>query len=238
MLSKTKNITNLALSLFKYNVKVIFANKFIYFFLGALAFFGFIITISLLEDPRLDEAIVYGFLLFPGILIIFYPTIYGLQNDDDSKMLEIIFGIPNYRYKVWLLRFVIILIVAILMLIFLGIIAKFALFRINIFSMVLQVMFPITFMTSLGFMMSTLVKNGNGTAITMVILGILFLIFYEPLEYNSWNIFLNPYIEPRDMSETIWYNVIFKNRIYLVIGSIISLLYALFNLQYREKFVS
>ncbi len=238
MLSSTKNTANVVFSLFKYNVKVIFANKFIYFFLGALAFFGFIITISLLEDPRLDEAIVYGFLLFPGILIIFYPTIYGLQNDDDSKMLEIIFGIPNYRYKVWLLRFVIILIVAVCMLVFLGFIARFALFRINIVQMVFQVMFPITFLTSLGFMVSTLIKNGNGTAITMVILGILFLIFYEPLEYNSWNIFLNPYIEPREMSETIWYNVIFKNRIYLIVGSLVSLLYALFNLQYREKFVS
>jgi hypothetical protein len=103
--------------------------------------------------------------------------------------------------------------------------------------MIGQVLFPITFLGSVGFMVSTLVKNGNGTAIVMVIVGFIFFVFLDEFEYSSWNVFLNPFSEPRDMSEFIWLNVIFKNRIYLMVGSSLCLLYGMFNLQFREKFI-
>ena len=38
------------------------------------------------------------------MLIMFYPIVYNIQNDKDTRMLEIIFGVPDYRYKVYLLR--------------------------------------------------------------------------------------------------------------------------------------
>ena len=74
--------------LITYNVKVIFANKFVYFVLAAFLFFIFIITITIIEDPDFNEAVIYGFLVFPGLLLIFYPMAYGIQYDDDSKMLR------------------------------------------------------------------------------------------------------------------------------------------------------
>ena len=110
-LLKFTNFLDLFLKLFRYNIKVIFANKFIYFLIAAFLFFVLIITISIIDDANLVEETIYGFLVFPGILLIFYPVVYGIQNDDDSKMLEIIFGIPDYRYKVWLVRFAITMIV-------------------------------------------------------------------------------------------------------------------------------
>lgn len=227
----------LLFKLVSYNIKVIFANKFIYFVLASFAFFAFIITITVFEDPDFNEAVIFGFLVFPGLLLIFYPLAYGLQNDDDSKMIETIFGIPNYRYKVWLVRFVLTILVAVAILIVLGMIANITLYRFNIIPMIVQVLFPITFLGAVGFMLSTKIKNGNGTAITLVIVSFIFFIFAEPLEYSAYNIFLNPFSEPRDMSEFIWFSVIYKNRIYLTIGTALSLLYGMYNLQFREKFI-
>lgn len=220
-----------------YNIKVIFANKFIYFVLAAFLFFAFIITITVIEDPDFNEAVIYGFLVFPGLLLIFYPMAYGIQNDDDSKMLETIFGIPNYRYKVWLVRFVLTIGVAFVILFALGHIANLTLYRFNILPMLGQVLFPIVFLSSLAFMVSTLIKNGNGTAIVIVIVAFIFFIFAESLEYSAYNVFLNPFSEPRDMSEFIWLTIIFKNRLYLIVASALCLLYGMFNLQFREKFV-
>ncbi len=232
-----KSSLTLLLKLVNYNIKVIFANKFIYFVLAAFAFFAFIITITVFEDPDFNEAVIFGFLVFPGLLLIFYPLAYGLQNDDDSKMIETIFGIPNYRYKVWLVRFVLTILVAFTILIILGIIANITLYRFHVMPMIGQVLFPITFLGSVGFMLSTKIKNGNGTAITLVIVSFIFFIFAEPLEYSAYNLFLNPFSEPRDMSEFIWLSVIYKNRIYLTIGTALSLLYGMYNLQFREKFI-
>ncbi|MEQ8531299.1 MAG: hypothetical protein RIB86_05590, partial [Imperialibacter sp.] len=113
--------------LITYNIKVIFANKFVYFVVAAFLFFGLIITIAIFDDPNFNEAVIYGFLVFPGLLLIFYPMAYGIQNDDDSKMLETIFGIPNYRYKVWLVRFVITAGVAASILLVLAALANFTL---------------------------------------------------------------------------------------------------------------
>ncbi|GAA5028612.1 hypothetical protein GCM10011506_14300 [Marivirga lumbricoides] len=193
--------------------------------------------ITIFEDPEFNEAVVYGFLVFPGLLLIFYPMAYGIQNDDDSKMLETIFGIPNYRYKVWLVRFVLAIGVAGVILLVLGSIANMTLYRFSLLPMVGQVLFPIGFLSSLAFMLSTLIKNGNGTAIVIVIVSFIFFVFAEPLQYNVYNVFLNPFSEPRDMSEFIWQTIIFKNRLYLMVASALCLLYGMFNLQFREKFV-
>jgi hypothetical protein len=182
-------------------------------------------------------AVIYGFLVFPGLLLIFYPMAYGIQNDDDSKMLETIFGIPNYRYKVSLVRFILTIAIAAMILLVLGNIANLTLYRFSILPMIGQVLFPIIFLSSLAFMLSTLIKNGNGTAVVIVIVAFIFFIFAEPLEYSVYNVFFNPFSEPHEMSEFIWLTIIYKNRLYLVILSVLCLLYGMFNLQFREKFV-
>lgn len=232
-----KSYLLLLYKLIVYNVKVIFGNKFIYFVAAAFLFFAFIILITILDDEEFDEAVIYGFLVFPGLLLIFYPMAYGIQNDDDSKMLETIFGIPNYRYKVWLVRFILTIGVAAVILLVLGNVANVTLHRFSILPMIGQVLFPITFLSSLAFMLSTLIKNGNGTAIMIVIVAFIFFVFAEPLEYSVYNVFLNPFSEPREMSEFIWLTIIYKNRIYLMVLSVLCLLYGMFNLQFREKFV-
>lgn len=232
-----KSYLLLLYKLITYNVKVIFANKFVYFVLAAFLFFAFIITIAIFDDPDFTEAVMYGFLVFPGLLLIFYPMAYGIQNDDDSKMLETIFGIPNYRYKVWLVRFILAVGVAFMILLVLGSIANFTLYRFSLLPMVGQVLFPILFLSSLAFMLSTLIKNGNGTAIVIVIVSFIFFIFANPLEHSVYNVFLNPYSEPGEMSELIWHSIIFKNRLYLIVASALCVLYGMYNLQFREKFV-
>ena len=99
-------------------------------------------------------------------------------------------------------------------------------------------MFPIFFLGCLAFMFSTTIRNGNGTAVVMIIIGVGFWISAAILEESAWNIFLNPFVPPpNQMNEVVWEDTIFKNRIYLMVGIIISLLVGLVNLQKREKFV-
>ncbi len=59
---------------------------------------------------------IYGLLAFPAILLVFFPSVFGIQSDADQRTLEIIFGIPDYRYKVWLVRYLMILVLVFLLL--------------------------------------------------------------------------------------------------------------------------
>ncbi len=233
-----KNISNIITKIFRYNLKIIFANKFIYFLLAAVGIFLLVTIINLLDsDSNPNEGMVYYLLLVPGILIIFYPTTFGIQNDVDTRMIEILFGIPNYRYKVWLVRIALIYVVVFTILFILSLLSSVALVTVPIFQMVFQLMFPIFFLGCLAFMVSTLIRNGNGTAVVIIIVGMAFWILSEPLATSRWNLFLNPFSVPSDVNEAVWMETSLNNRIYLVIGTIITILFGLLNLQKREKFV-
>lgn len=221
----------------RYNLKIIFANRFIWFLIASFGFFLFFSIQWIIEGDTMNEGTIYGLLMFPGILLIFYPTVFGIQNDDDSRMLEILFGIPNYRYKVWLVRIFMIFILVFIILLAYGWLASILICKINIVSMAYQLMYPITFLGAISFMFSTLIKNGNGTAVVMVLIGVALLILAESLESTQWNIFLNPFTIPDDFNQVIWEGIITKNRMIMGIGTVVLILYGLFNLQKRERFV-
>jgi hypothetical protein len=86
-------------------------------------------------------------------------------------------------------------------------------------------------------MLSTMIRNGNGTAVVMIIFGIIFMIMQDPLRKSQWNVFLNPFDLPYDVNETTWALIVLKSRITLITCTILALLAALFNLQKREKFM-
>jgi hypothetical protein len=232
-----KNSFSLIKDLVKFNLKIIFANKFIYFLISAVIFFLLVTILNLVNsDSNPTEGLVFYWLLVPGILLIFYPTVFGIQSDVDTRMIEILFGIPNYRYKVWLIRMALIYFVVFFILIFLSLLSSVALISFPIVGMVFQLMFPIFFLGSAAFMVSTLVRNGNGTAVVMVMIGLFFWIAtgFLPQKYN---LFLNPFSMPSDVNEVVWADTTFNNRIFIFILTLVCVLFGLIRLQKREKFV-
>ncbi|MBL7969542.1 MAG: hypothetical protein JNK09_21260 [Prolixibacteraceae bacterium] len=231
------NFWTLFLKMVQYNMKVIFGNRFIWFVLAAVAFYFFIAITNIYDNEVIDDGFIYGLQIMPGILLIFYPMTFGIQNDLDAGILEILFGIPDYRYKVWLVRLILVFVLVFLMMIGLTTMSYFLLSPVPIFELSFHVMFPIYFLGSLAFLFSTIIKNGNGTAVVMVIIGVLLLILSEATQRTMWNIFLNPFDIPRRLNEMIWQEITMKNRIFLAVGSLLFVLYGLFNLQKREKFI-
>lgn len=228
----------LGFDIVRYNLKIVFANKFVYFLIAALAFFLLVIGIGLFSSSaNLSIDDMYSALILPGILIIFYPVIFNIQNDKDARMLEIIFGVPNYRYKVYLVRFFISIIILLVLLFLMGSFTVFAVVRIPVLKMVYQLMYPLLFLASMSFLMASLTRNASAAAVIMIVIGLFFWIMSEAVEYSKWNIFLNPFKVPNDMSLTVWKNVISQNRLMLMVGSVVSLLWALINLQRREKYI-
>lgn len=221
-----------------YNLRIIFANRFIWFLTGSVLFYAGLSVIYVFSNDvsRMDD--LYGVFLFSGLLLVFYPSVFGIQNDQDARTIEILFGIPNYRYKVWLVRVILIFVIAFLIMIVFTFLSSFLIVKFRFVNMATQVMLPVLFMGTMAFMLSTVVRNGNGTAVLMIIFGLFFMIFSDSsLSKSQWNVFLNPFDLPYDVNEASWALITLKNRIILISGSIIFLLVALFNLQKREKFM-
>ena len=189
---------------------------------------------------EINEGSVYGLLLFPCLLLIFYPVVFGIQNDEDNRILEIIFGIPNYRYKVWGVRMLMIYIANYFILVLFAYIARVLLYPVNPLEMAGQLIFPMLFFGNLAFMFSTITRSGNGTAVIMIVLGLLFFIFMgsnNQMANSYWNVFLNPFSMPGDTHPLIWQNTLLKSRLFLFVGGIVWLMIGFLNLQKREKFV-
>lgn len=235
--TSTANFLTLFRKIVKYNMKVIFGNRFVWFVVAALAFYFFIAITNIYDNSVIDEGFIYGLQIMPGLLLIFYPMTFGIQNDLDAGILEILFGIPDYRYKVWLVRLILVFVLVFLMMLGLTAMSYFLLAPVSLFGLSFHVMFPIYFLGSLAFLFSTIIKNGNGTAVVMVIIGVLLLILSGILDRTMWNIFLNPFSIPNRLNEMVWQEITLKNRIFLSVGSVLFVLYGLFNLQKREKFI-
>lgn len=236
-MTRIRSILTNSYTLARYNVRIIFGGKFIYFILAAFIFYLVFGTIMALESDEIDLSQIYGLLAFPAILLVFYPTVFGIQADADQRTLEIIFGIPDYRYKVWLTRYVMILVIVFVLLFPFAALSYYALMSLPMVRMVLQLMVLVFFVSALGFCVSTIVKNGNASAVIMVIFGLVFLILADEIEYSKWNIFLNPFQIPYDINEIVWQETIRQNRIIMGIASVVLLLLGLLNLQQREKFL-
>ena len=234
---KLKNRTDLVMKMARYNLKIIFAGRFFWFVLAALVFYILLSLQLVFNVPGFNSSNIYGILLLPGILLVFYPTVFGIQNDADSRILEILFGIPDYRYKVWLIRlFMIFLLTWAILYVFCWV-GYFGLIPFPVFAMSFELLFPVFFLGCLAFLVSTMVKNGNGTAVVMILIGVFLMMMSDTLAKTQWNVFHNPYSIPNQMNEMVWAQISQKNRIFLGIGSLIFLLGGLTNLQRREKFL-
>ncbi len=230
-------IWNWIFNMVRYNLKIIFANKFFWFLIASLVFFVGVTLITLFSKGKVDTSTIYFLLLYPGLLLVFYPTVFGIQNDEDTRVLEILFGIPDYRYKVWLVRLILIYFVVFLILLVLALFCSWALFPFPVFNMAWHLMFPIFFMGTLAFLLSTFIKNGIGTGVVVIIIGVFFTALIDALQNSKWNIFLNPFGIPDGMSENAWSSIVQDNRIILFVGIVLALLGGLTSLQNRERFI-
>jgi hypothetical protein len=220
-----------------YNLRIIFANKFLWFLAGSVLFYIGLSLINALSNENIRVEDHYGVFLFSGILLVFYPSVFGIQNDQDARTIEILFGIPNYRYKVWLVRILLIFTIAFLIMLVFTFLSSALIVKFHFVRMTTQVMIPVIFLGMMAFMLSTVIRNGNGTAVVMIIFGMFFLILSDALRKSQWNVFLNPYRLPWDVNETTWAIIMVKNRITLITCTVLFLLAALYSLQKREKFM-
>ena len=147
------------------NALLIVGNKFLYFMLAALGFFVITVIANLFGDDEITEASAYSMLILPCVLLVFYPMCFGLQNDQDAKIVEIIFGIPNYSYKVWLLRLVIAYLICFIVTFLLAVLTNWLIVSVPPLKLALQTMVPALFIGTLSFFLSTAIKNGNGTSV-------------------------------------------------------------------------
>jgi len=221
----------------RYNLKIIFAGRFIWFLLASFVFYLFFAIMQVTNNQTIGEGNIYDLMLFPGILLIFYPSVFGIQNDEDTRVLEILFGIPNYRYKVWLVRLLLIYLVVFVILVMLALFCSWALVPFPVFNMAWHLMFPIFFLGTLAFLLSTFIKNGIGTGVVIIIIGIAFMVLGSIVSSSKWNIFLNPFSQPDGKSENAWKIIVQDNRIILTVGMVLALLGGLTSLQKRERFI-
>ena len=153
----------------RYNATIVFAGKSIYFLILAIVLLLAVSIFYVLNNDAPPGAqAVYYFLLVPGVLLIFYPSAYSIQNDVDSRMIETLFGIPDYRYKIWLARSLTHYLAVAVLLLLLAVLCRLGLATFSLNSMLFHLMFPVVFLGSRGFMSAVLTRSGNSTPLKMV----------------------------------------------------------------------
>ena len=100
-----------------------------------------------------------------------------------------------------------------------------------------QALVPAFFIGMCAFMFSTILRNGNGTAVVLIIVGILLFFLDMVLGVSYWNVLMNPYDIPLEQNPIIFYDTLFYNRIAVMTASIVLLIVGLNSMRKREKFI-
>jgi hypothetical protein len=224
------------LRLVTYNLRIIFGNRFVYFFVASLIFYLLITGISLFSANVATAADIFSQLMFPGLLFVFFPTTFGIQNDADVRILEIIFGIPNYKYKVYLVRIALILLLLWCYLLFLSWISGLLLFKVPVVEMASRLMVPVVFFGMAGFVFSTITHNGNSTVVILIVLALSLWSLSSILGESKWNVFLNPFAGSDSLSDSVYASLITQNVTVMIVLDLLMFLWGIFNLQKREQF--
>ena len=177
----------------RYNSLHIFGGRFIIFLGLALGLFFLVLLIGLLGrggTPNSEQ--LYNYLLAPGILLVFYPAVYGIQRDQDTRMVETLFGIPDYRYKVWLTRLVTLYIIIAVLMFALVLLCRITLADFPVWRMATQVMMPVIFLGSLAFFLSAQTTSGNVTSVILVIFLMFLWVLGDEMQDSAWFLFHNP----------------------------------------------
>ena len=90
---KSKRLYNNYILIYKmiiFNLRIIFANKFIWFLAGSILFYLGLSVIYVFSNDVSKMEDLYGIFLFSGVLLVFYPSVFGVQNDQDARTIEIL----------------------------------------------------------------------------------------------------------------------------------------------------
>lgn len=98
-------------------------------------------------------------------------------------------------------------------------------------------MVPALFIGTLSFMLSTVIKNGNGTSVVIIIIGLILNLVDGQLGNSQWNIFINPFNVPLDKNPEIFFNTVAHNRVIMLVASTLFIILGLNNTRNREKFI-
>jgi hypothetical protein len=234
-----KNILREAWTFFRINAVHVFSGRAVIFMLLAGGVFLAVVVLSLLgREAAFNSQRLYDLLLVPGILLVFYPAAFAIQNDKDAGMLETLFGIPDYRYKVWLARYGALYVCVAALLFLLALFCRVGLSSFPLGKMILELMVPILFVGSLAFFVAGQTGSGLATAVIMVVVLLFFWLFREPLAESPWFLFHNPFAGANDLQALVRAKTTIANRLYFLSGSIVLTMLALLRLQKREKFIN
>ena len=147
------------------------------------------------------------------------------------------FCIPNYRYKIWLFRLFIAFVVCFIFILGLTFLTDLLIIEINPFEMAGQIMMPTIFIGTVSFMISSIIRNGNGTAVVMLIIGAILFFINGSMQISIWNVFINPYEIPEGHNPVLFYDTLFYNRVIISLCSVVFITLGLNNMRKREKFI-
>ena len=90
-----KQLIQLLPKVVRYNLKIIFAGKFFWFLLAAFGFFALFMFQNAWKREEINEGLIYSILMFPSMLLIFYPAGYW-RFFLESPTISIRFGACGY----------------------------------------------------------------------------------------------------------------------------------------------
>jgi len=208
------------------NFRIIFGRKVLLFIAGALIYFiAFCVIRSRSDRPlTLGEALAW-LVWLPSTLMTVFFSMELVSHERETGVLETLFMASVSRYRVWIIKFVVMVLFISLTALLLIVLTDIFAIDLSITLTLLYTIPPLVFFAALTVLFSVMFKSGNAAALCIVAILMFMLLLVGSSDGRIAKVvifpYLNPFDKPLDKDTFIWVRTVLFNKVgYLVLGCI------------------
>jgi len=210
----------------KMNFRVIFGSKVLLFISGALVYFAaFCVIRSRLDKPlSLTEALAWLVWLPVTVTTVFF-SMELVSHERETGVIETLFMISVSRYRIWILKFVVLISFLVLETVVLVVMTDMLAIDLFIMLTVLYTIPPVVFFAALTILFSVMFRSGNAAGLCIAAILMFMLLLVQTSDGRIADVvifpYLNPFDRPLNRATFDWARTVLFNKIgFLVLGCI------------------
>ncbi len=204
------------------NLRAIFGFKALFFVAGTALYFAIFCVVVAKTDVGLTLNQAMAWLLWmPSTLFAVFFSMEVISREREAGVLETFFTVSVSVYRLWIVRFVTLMICVVLLALALVVAAERYVVEIPILLTLVYVLPPLIFFAGLTVFFSAVFKSGNAAGICVAAILGLVLLMAEGLSSTVVYPYLNPLVRPDYTEPFIWIRTVVYNKIaYTLLGGL------------------
>jgi ABC-type transport system involved in multi-copper enzyme maturation permease subunit len=219
----------------KFNYRIVFGRKVWFFVAGVLIYFAAAcIVLNRMEASTLEDALLWLAWL-PTTVVTAFLSMDLVENERNSGVLETLFTTSVSRHRVWLIKFVVLMLFSCLLGLLMIVVTYLFAVDLPILLTWIYTVPQLVFIASWTVLFSVIFKSGNIAGLWTAAFLLFEMLIRRAGAHRVTYLFHNPFDKPVDIEPFIWARTVFYNKVFYAAFGCVCFWIALWLIDRRER---